>query len=151
MSSPRLFAMKSAFRIASRPALPRPLTGPKLTRCYSSVGSAAKKSSDIPWLVAALGISVPGTVWILSNGPGKSQDHHAHEADGHDDAHDEGFADEKENENEEPEKGEEPAGDSARAAPTADTAAASAPQQNEKEDKVERQKGRKCRLEAAYG
>ncbi|EXJ84152.1 hypothetical protein A1O3_04819 [Capronia epimyces CBS 606.96] len=39
----------------------------------------AKKSSDIPWLIGSVAVTVPAATWLLSQGPKKSDHGHGHE------------------------------------------------------------------------
>ncbi|KAK9783665.1 hypothetical protein AB5N19_04163 [Seiridium cardinale] len=78
--SPRLFAMRSTLRGASRWIVPSQLARPVARRGYASQHSAAK-SSDLPWLIGSVGVTLPGLAYLLSNGPqkadtGGSIDHH---------------------------------------------------------------------------
>ncbi|KAI1414506.1 hypothetical protein F5Y13DRAFT_158689 [Hypoxylon sp. FL1857] len=86
MSTSRVFT--STLRAVARRAAPaqRQLairsTG---RRTYSSSGhggsAGAEKTSDLPWLIGSVAITVPAAAWLLSSGPNKkaSSSHH-HEA-----------------------------------------------------------------------
>lgn len=62
-------------RVSLRTA-PRQLVGPSARRSYASQHSAAK-SSDMPWLLASVGITIPGVAYLLS-GEKKTEHHDDH-------------------------------------------------------------------------
>ncbi|KAI0169721.1 hypothetical protein GGR52DRAFT_551180 [Hypoxylon sp. FL1284] len=69
-----------SFRAVSRRA-----AAPRSTfrRGYASGGHGGQKSSDMPWLVASVGITVPAVAWLLSAGGAGSPKKHADAADAH--------------------------------------------------------------------
>ncbi|KAH8203496.1 hypothetical protein TruAng_002367 [Truncatella angustata] len=68
----RLF-MRSAVRAASRQAQSARLGA---RRGYASQHGASK-SSDMPWLIASVGVTIPGVAYLLSSGPVKAETHGA--------------------------------------------------------------------------
>ncbi|KAI0123158.1 hypothetical protein BJ170DRAFT_599130 [Xylariales sp. AK1849] len=74
--SSRLFAIRSAFRVASRQTSPRQLTRSAARRGFASQHDAAK-SSDMPWLIGSVAITVPAAAFLISNGPKKAETHGA--------------------------------------------------------------------------
>ncbi|KAI2623094.1 hypothetical protein GGR54DRAFT_596576 [Hypoxylon sp. NC1633] len=76
MSTSRVFS--SALRTTLRrvaPAHRQLLRHPAIRRSYASSGhggsAGAEKSSDLPWLIGSVGITVPAVAWMLSTGPSK--------------------------------------------------------------------------------
>ncbi|XXH00707.1 glycine cleavage system H-protein subunit [Hypoxylon texense] len=81
MSTSRVFV--SSFRAVARRAAPRSAVRLAVRRGYASSGhggsAGAEKSSDLPWLIGSVAVTVPGVAWLLSTGPKKADAHH-HEA-----------------------------------------------------------------------
>ncbi|KAI2629166.1 hypothetical protein GGS26DRAFT_115971 [Hypomontagnella submonticulosa] len=84
MASSRVFA--SALRsVARRTAAPASVHRQSLVRstarrAYASSGhggsAGAEKTSDLPWLIGSVAITVSGLAWLLSSGPKKADAHH---------------------------------------------------------------------------
>ncbi|KAI1848563.1 hypothetical protein JX265_011583 [Neoarthrinium moseri] len=66
---PRAVAMRAVFRAA-----PRQSARLASRRCYASQHGPAK-SSDMPWLLGSVGITVPGLAYLLSSRPKKADTH----------------------------------------------------------------------------
>ncbi|KAI1377184.1 hypothetical protein F4677DRAFT_415557 [Hypoxylon crocopeplum] len=84
MLTARVFT--STLRAAARQAAPayrQSLMRSAVRRSYASSGHAgtagAEKTSDIPWLISSVGVTVVGVTWLVSTGPSKKADaHHDH-------------------------------------------------------------------------
>ncbi|KAI3321724.1 hypothetical protein HD806DRAFT_145426 [Xylariaceae sp. AK1471] len=77
-SAGRLFAQRSsALRTLTRQAVPaRPqYASPVGRRGYASAHGNAQKSSDLPWLISAVVITVPTVAYLTANGPKRSASH----------------------------------------------------------------------------
>ncbi|KAI0099585.1 hypothetical protein F4776DRAFT_650082 [Hypoxylon sp. NC0597] len=82
MSTSRV--LTSTLRAVARRAAPtqrQSIMRSTARRGYSSSSShggsaGAEKTSDLPWLITSVAITVPAAAWLLSSGPGKKADSH---------------------------------------------------------------------------
>ncbi|KIX08600.1 uncharacterized protein Z518_03256 [Rhinocladiella mackenziei CBS 650.93] len=49
-------------------------------RTYASGHGPQQKSSDLPWLIGSVVVTVPAAAWLWQQGPEPSDDHHGHES-----------------------------------------------------------------------
>ncbi|KAI8630314.1 hypothetical protein F5Y19DRAFT_59858 [Xylariaceae sp. FL1651] len=78
MSASRMFAQRSsALRSLSRQSLTRhtAFPGAAAKRSYASAHGEAQKSSDLPWLIGSVTVTVPALAYLISNGPKRSASH----------------------------------------------------------------------------
>ncbi|KAI1801528.1 hypothetical protein F4811DRAFT_533706 [Daldinia bambusicola] len=86
MSTSRLFtsSLRTVARrtAASAPAQRQLALSSTARRAYSSSGhggsAGAEKSSDMPWLIGSVAVTVPALAWILSSGPDKKTSSKTH-------------------------------------------------------------------------
>ncbi|KAI1135663.1 hypothetical protein F5Y05DRAFT_167604 [Hypoxylon sp. FL0543] len=83
MSSSRVFT--STLRAVARRAAPaqrHSVVRSTARRGYASSGhggsAGAEKTSDLPWLIGSVAITVPAAAWLLSQSPSKKSDSHQH-------------------------------------------------------------------------
>ncbi|RYP74294.1 hypothetical protein DL771_003115 [Monosporascus sp. 5C6A] len=74
-STTRAFALCPSLRAAASRQTPR-LVRPAARRGYASAHGGAAKSSDLPWLIGSVAVTVPGAAYLLSNGPKKGASAH---------------------------------------------------------------------------
>jgi len=104
MSFARVSALRGVLR-ASRASVARPQVFQQISRRAYSEGHAHKEaSSDLPWLIGAVGVTVPSLYFIL--GQGSDDDAHGHDA--HTDSHAKSHKEEKSEDKPEPESKEKP-------------------------------------------
>ncbi|KAI0376631.1 hypothetical protein F5Y04DRAFT_265971 [Hypomontagnella monticulosa] len=75
-------ALRSVARraTASAPVHRHSLLRSAARRSYASTGHGhAEKTSDMPWLIGSVAVTVPGVAWLLSSGPSKKADAHHHD------------------------------------------------------------------------
>ncbi|OJD26613.1 hypothetical protein ACJ73_02007 [Blastomyces percursus] len=65
-----LFTAQQSTRIAGSRASSR--VWQQATRRYASGGGESKKSSDLPWIIGSVGITVPATYYLLADTPKES-------------------------------------------------------------------------------
>ncbi|RYP01446.1 hypothetical protein DL764_006216 [Monosporascus ibericus] len=75
VSTTRAFALSSSLRAAASRQTPR-LVCPAARRGYASAHGGAAKSSDMPWLIGSVAITVPAAAYLLSNRPKKGASAH---------------------------------------------------------------------------
>ncbi|OTB01773.1 hypothetical protein M426DRAFT_323255 [Hypoxylon sp. CI-4A] len=84
MSTSRAFtsALRTVSRRAAYASRQSPVVRSAARRGYASghnAGSAgAEKTSDMPWLIGSVGITIPAVAWLLSSGPSKADAHSEH-------------------------------------------------------------------------
>ncbi|KAF3930614.1 hypothetical protein ABW19_dt0205233 [Dactylella cylindrospora] len=99
-------AFRRTAALASRNAIALPHRGVNHIVARRSYGSnhTVEKSSDLPWLVAAVAVTVPATIWLLR--PGTAKSHHDEHHDAKDEPHNRPIAERSEAE-EKPEEKED--------------------------------------------
>ncbi|RYP12415.1 hypothetical protein DL767_011326 [Monosporascus sp. MG133] len=74
-STTRAFALCSSLRAAASRQTPR-LVRPAARRGYASAHGGAAKSSDVPWLIGSVAITVPAAAYLISKRPTKGASAH---------------------------------------------------------------------------
>ncbi|KAI1391562.1 uncharacterized protein F4822DRAFT_189661 [Hypoxylon trugodes] len=84
MSTSRIFSSvaRTVARRTAVPAAHRHTLMRSVARRYASSGhggsAGAEKTSDLPWLIGSVGITVPAVAWLLASGPSKKPAHDDH-------------------------------------------------------------------------